>query len=83
MRVRDLPFPELLLILSQAEAIQFDGELVYPAVEDDMVEVTINDELICINEDSLTNLAINNGNIVFEMCGQPFIISVLEHKKLI
>jgi hypothetical protein len=77
-----ISFTELLEILDDADAIIFDGTLVYPQV-DYQLEVTINDETIIIDDDHVTKLHItDDGNIKFIMNGETFTIEVLAVKHL-
>jgi hypothetical protein len=83
---RQIEFKELLEILNQAEAIQFDGSLVYPAVYEDKFEVSPldDDESLMIEADDIENLYINDyGNIEFEMGDDVYMISVLVRKELV
>ena len=86
MKTRDLTFTQLLEILQAAEAIQFDGTLVYPQVnvyDEPCFEVSLDDESLLIYSDNVSDLHINDyGNIEFEMNGDIYMISVLERKEL-
>jgi hypothetical protein len=82
-----ISFTELLEILDDADAIIFDGTLVYPQIDFNhqfhQFEVTIDDETIEIDDDHVTKLHINDdGNIKFTMNGENYTISVLIIKKL-
>ena len=87
MKTRDLTFTELLEILQAAEAIQFDGTLVYPSIseyDDPWFEVTLDDEPLIMYSDDVSDLHINDyGNIEFEMNGDIYMISILERKELV
>jgi ribonuclease PH len=86
--MKRITFTELLRILDDAEAIKFDGTLVYPYIDSSnsmyhQFEVTIDDETIIIDDDYVTDLHINDdGNIKFTMNGETYTISVLIIKKL-
>lgn len=87
MKTRDLTFNELISILQQSVAIQFDGVLVYPSIseyDDPWFEVTLDDEPLIIYSDDVSDLHINDySNIEFEMNGDIYMISVLERKELV
>lgn len=86
MKQRDLEFAELLTILSEAEAIQFDGTLVYPAVDDYCfgVDVDCVGDVVEYYEDDIDDIIINDyGNIEFAKGTDVYTISVLDVKKLV
>ena len=83
--MRNLNFKELLEILDDVEAIQFDGTLVYPAVDDDCfgVDVDCVGDVVEYYEDDIDDIIINDyGNIEFTKGTDVYTISVLEVKKL-
>jgi hypothetical protein len=96
--MRTLPFNELLEILSDAWAIQFDDFLVFPTVNDFLVFPTVNDsddevpnfEIISpqeewwvFSENCISDCHIDsNGDISFIADGITYTITVLERKKI-
>jgi ribonuclease PH len=86
--MKRITFTELLSILDDADAIKFDGTLVYSYIDLSHLlyhqfEVTIDDETIIIDDDYVTDLHINDdGNIEFTMNGENYTIEVLAVKHL-
>jgi hypothetical protein len=76
---------QLLEILDQAEAIQFDGTVTIAGIGEDYFSI---DEDICsiseFYETDIDTIGINDyGNIEFEMDDDVYIISVLVRKELV
>lgn len=87
MAKRVLPFSELLDILDQAEAIQFEMALVYPVVDIYGnyfgVDVDSVGELTEYYEDDVDSIVIaDNGLIEFTKGTDTYTIAILEVKEL-
>ncbi len=87
MAKRELKFDELLDILDQAEAIQFEMALVYPVVDIDGeffgIDVDSIGELTEYYEDDIDSIIINDAGLIeFTKGTDTYVISILEVKEL-